>query len=131
MLIYACSSSHGFGHAARDAAVLQQLRQLRPDWTLVMSSAIEPSFLTALLNDDAILQRRCRWDVGVRQADALGSDPAATLSALAQLDEDLPDLLRREIEWIRSWREPTLLLADVPPAAAQSSRPCNCGRSAP
>ena len=119
MLIYACSSSHGFGHAARDAAVLQQLRQLRPDWTLVMSSAIEPSFLTTLLNDQAILQRRCRWDVGVIQADALASDPSATLHALAQLDEHLPDLLRREVDWIRSWREPTLLLADVPPAAAQ------------
>ena len=42
MLIYVCSSSHGFGHAARDAAVLQQLRILRPDWRLVMSSAINP-----------------------------------------------------------------------------------------
>ena len=93
VLIYVCSSSHGFGHAARDAAVLQQLRILRPDWRLVMSSAINPRFLGTLLGD-AIPQRRCRWDVGVVQADALGSDPAATLGALDQL-EDLPDLAGR------------------------------------
>ena len=119
MLIYTCSSSHGFGHAARDAAVLQQLRRLRPDWRLVMSTAIEPGFLTTLLNDDAIQQRRCRWDVGVMQADALASDPFATLDALERLDEDLPDLISRELAWIRSLREPTLVLADVPPAAAE------------
>ena len=119
MLIYVCSSSHGFGHAARDAAVLQQLRLLRPDWQLVMSSAIEPVFLTALLGDPAIQQRRCRWDVGVVQADALGSDPLATLEALKQLDAELPALLQRELQWIRSRREPVLVLADIPPAAAQ------------
>ena len=119
MLIYVCSSSHGFGHAARDAAVLQQLRILRPDWRLVMSSAINPRFLGTLLGDGAILQRRCRWDVGVVQADALGSDPAATLGALDQLERDLPDLVRREVCWIRAQREPVLVLGDIPPAAAQ------------
>ena len=119
MLIYVCSSSHGFGHAARDAAVLQQLRLLRPDWQLVMSSAVNAAFLTALLGDDTIQIRHCRWDVGVIQADALGSDPPATLHALAQLDADLPDLLQQEVQWIRSCREPVLVLADVPPAAAQ------------
>ena len=45
MLIYLCSSSHGFGHAARDAAVLQQLRRLRPEWTLVMSSGLPLSLI--------------------------------------------------------------------------------------
>ena len=41
MLIYVCSSSHGFGHAARDVAVLQQIRVRRPHWKLVISSRKE------------------------------------------------------------------------------------------
>ena len=63
MLIYVCSSSHGFGHAARDAAVLQQLRRLRPDWCLVMSSRVSAGFLSLLLGDEHIEQRS-----GLRQS---------------------------------------------------------------
>ena len=119
MLIYVCSSSHGFGHAARDAAVLQQLRRLRPDWRLVMSSQVRPSFLSLLLGDGEIEQRSCRWDVGMVQADALGSDPSATLIALAELDARLPGQIQSEARWIREQGLPVLILGDIPPAAAQ------------
>ena len=118
MLIYVCSSSHGFGHAARDAAVLQQLRRLRPDWQLVMSSQISSGFLNLLLGDSAIEQRPCRWDVGMIQADALGSDPEATLMALTDLEVTLPDQIRTEVNWIRAQGRPVLVLGDIPPAAA-------------
>ena len=118
MLIYVCSSSHGFGHAARDAAVLQQLRRLRPDWRLVLSSAVDSRFLRVLLGDDAIEQRSCRWDVGMVQADALGSDPTATLKALAALDLALPKLIDEEARWIAAQGTSAVVLGDVPPAAA-------------
>ena len=72
MLIYVCSSSHGFGHAARDVAVLQQLRRLRPNWQLVLSSRAPSALLRLLLGTATIGVRRCRWDVGTVQADALG-----------------------------------------------------------
>ena len=94
MLIYICSSSHGFGHAARDAAVLQQLRRLRPDWTLVMSSGLPSQVLTLFLGDPTIQQRRCVWDVGMVQADALGVNSAATLNALEQLERFAECLLQ-------------------------------------
>ena len=119
MLIYVCSSSHGFGHAARDAAVLQQLRRLRPDWRLVMSSLVSPGFLSLLLGDEHIEQRPCRWDVGMVQADALGSDPSATLIALAELDARLPEQVQAEASWIRAQGRPVLILGDIPPAAAE------------
>ena len=118
MLIYVCSSSHGFGHAARDAAVLQQLRRLRPDWKLVISSQISPGFLNLLLGDPAIEHRPCRWDVGMIQADALGSDPEATLLALADLELTLPEQLLAEVNWIRAQELPVLVVGDIPPAAA-------------
>ena len=119
MLIYVCSSSHGFGHAARDAAVLQHLRLRRPDWTLVMSSVVEPRFLRLLLGDNTITIRPCRWDVGMVQADALGVDRSQTLAALGELERALPDQLVREVEWLRAQADSVLILGDIPPAAAE------------
>ena len=118
MLIYVCSSSHGFGHAARDVAVLQALHQRRPDWTLVLSSQLNAQVLRSLIGDTPIQIRPCRWDVGMVQADALGSDPASTLQALDRLNQQLPELLHVESEWIRSRGQPALILGDIPPAAA-------------
>ena len=118
MLIYFCSSSHGFGHAARDAAVLQQLRRLRPEWTLVMSSGLPSPVLNLLLGDAAIEQRFCQWDVGMVQTDALGVDCAATLRALDELEQRLPALIEAEALWLASQVQPVLIIGDIPPAAA-------------
>ena len=118
MLIYLCSSSHGFGHAARDAAVLQELRRIRPEWTLVMSSGLPAAVLNLLLGDPSIQQRSCQWDVGMVQADALGVNPAATLSALEALDQRLPALIDEEVRWLAAQQQPVLILGDIPPAAA-------------
>ena len=117
MLIYTCSSSHGFGHAARDAAVLQQLRRLQPDWTLVMSSGLPTAVLDLLLGDPSIHQRSCQWDVGMVQADALGVNRAATLTALDALEHRLPMLIEKEARWLESQGQPVLILGDIPPAA--------------
>ena len=82
MLIYVCSSSHGFGHAARDVAVLQQIRVQRPHWKLVISSHTSPVFLNTLIGGSDLGVRRCRWDVGMVQSDALQVDRSRTLRAL-------------------------------------------------
>ena len=118
MLIYICSSSHGYGHAARDAAVLQQLRRLQPDWTLVMSSGLPTPVLNLLLGDASIQQRPCQWDVGMVQADALGVHQASTLTALDALEQRLPDLIDKEARWLAAQGQPVLILGDIPPAAA-------------
>ena len=107
MLIYLSSSSHGYGHAARDAAVMQQLRCLRPEWTLVMSSGLSSQVLTLLLGDTSIQQRSCQWDVGMVQADALGVDCAATLSALNQLEQRLPALIEAEVNCCLLYTSPS------------------------
>jgi len=118
VLIYFCSSSHGFGHAARDAAVLQQLRRLRPEWTLVMSSGLPSPVLNLVLGDSAIEQRSCQWDVGMVQADALGVDCATTLRALDELEQRVPALIEAEALWLASQEQPVLIIGDIPPAAA-------------
>lgn len=119
MLILACISAHGFGHGSRSAAVLRELHRLRPDWRLVVSTALPDAFLDAALAGVPHQRRRCRWDVGVIQADALGVDPGATLAALEELQRQLPMQLERERAWLAQQPGPLAVLGDVPPAAAQ------------
>lgn len=118
MLIYVCVSSHGFGHAARQAAVLIQLHRLRPDWDLVISSSVDEIFLDLVLCNIPVRKRCVRWDVGMLQEDALAVDQPATLKALRQLEDDLPKLVQREVDWIRSQDSEVLVVGDMPPAAA-------------
>jgi len=123
VLIVACISAHGFGHGSRSAAVLTALAARRPDWRLVLSTALPESFLQLAMGPVPFVHRRCQWDVGVIQADALGSDPAATLQALESLEQRLPAQIEAEAAWISSLRshagEPVVVLGDVPPAAAR------------
>jgi len=118
MLIYVCISSHGFGHAARQAAMLRELHALRPDWTLVISTMVDRRFLELVFRDVPVVMRPVQWDVGMLQADALGSDPAATLQALQDLEDDLPRRLDQEVAWISRQDRPVLLIGDIPPVAA-------------
>ena len=123
MLIIACISAHGFGHGSRSAAVLTALAALRPDWRLVLSTALPRSFLELAMGAVPFIHRACRWDVGVVQADALGSDPVATLQALEILEGQLPAQIEAEACWLEAQRtqtnEPILVIGDVPPAAAR------------
>ena len=121
MLIIACISSHGFGHGSRVAGVLHAVHARRPDCRFILSTALPQEFVARSFAGLPVQQRFCRWDVGVIQADALGSDPEATLAALVQLDAELPALVERESRWIAAQRhtsEAALVLADIPPAAA-------------
>jgi hypothetical protein len=118
VLIHACISAHGFGHGSRTAAVLTALHQRCPHWRLVLSTALPPSFLATAFGPVPYELRPCRWDVGMLQADALGSDPAATLKALERLERQLPRQIEQEADWLQAQGEPVLLLGDVPPAAA-------------
>jgi hypothetical protein len=118
MLIYACLSSHGYGHGSRSAAVLCELAELRPDWRLVLSTGLAEGFLQLAFGAVPFERRPCRWDVGMVQADALTVDPTATLQALESLTRRLPDQVAREAAWLVEQREPVAVLADVPPAAA-------------
>ena len=119
MLIYVCNSAHGFGHGSRPAAVLTELAARQPRWRLVISTSLPESFLRLAYGALPYEHRPCRWDVGVVQADALGSDPAATLQALVTLEEGLPDQLDQEVRWLQAQGQPILVLGDVPPAAAR------------
>ena len=122
MLVLACISSHGFGHGARVAALLQELAAREPACRFVLSTGLSAEFLSRTFVGLSYEHRACQWDVGVVQADALGSDPDSTLEALELLEQQLPDQLEAEARWLEQWRrpnEPVVVVADVPPAAAR------------
>ena len=119
MLIYLCLSSHGFGHAARQATVLSALHQLQPTWRLVVSSLVSADFLKLACGADVPVEHRSvGWDVGMIQADALGVDQEKTLRSLKILDRSLPQRLDQETAWITNQKTPVLVVGDIPPSAA-------------
>ena len=119
MLIYACISSHGYGHGSRTASVLAELAALRPDWRFVLSTTLPDAFLQLAFDGVAFERRPQRWDVGMVQADALAVDPSATLAALEQLDRELDSRIATEVAWLQRQGQPLLVLGDVPPPAAR------------
>jgi hypothetical protein len=118
MLLYACLSSHGYGHASRTASVLCELAALRPHWRLVVSSGVANNILKLAFGSVPFERRPCLWDVGMVQANALAVDPPATLAALERLDGQLPDQVEAEAAWLARQGEPVAILGDVPPPAA-------------
>ena len=118
MLIYVCLSSHGFGHAARQATVLCALHRLKPSWRLVVSSNVSADFLKLVCAAVPVEQRFVGWDVGMIQADALGVDQEKTLESLKALETDLPQRIDQEVAWIGEQNTPVLVVGDIPPAAA-------------
>ncbi len=118
MLIYACVSGHGYGHGSRVASVLLALAARQPHWRLVISSSLSAEFLSGAFGAVPFEHRRCGWDVGAVQANALGIDAPATLLALAELERRLPDQIAAEASWLAEQGGRALLLGDVPPAAA-------------
>ncbi len=119
MLIYLCLSSHGYGHAARQAAVLTELHRLYPNVRLVVSSHVDLEFLNLVFRSVPFEHRRLRWDVGMVQTHAFGIDSSATLKALHELEISNPAQISAEAAWIRSQQIPAMILADIPPAAAE------------
>ena len=118
MLIYLCLSSHGFGHAARQATVLTALHRLQPTWRLVVSSLVSADFLKLACGSVPVEQRSVGWDVGMIQADALGVDQEQTLRCLMALDSSLPQRLDQETAWLAKQKTPVLVVGDIPPSAA-------------
>lgn len=77
-------SPHGFGHAARTAAVMQAVSAARPGARHHVFTTVPREFFTESNGDDWVFYHRCACDVGMIQRTPLVEDVEATIRALQE-----------------------------------------------
>jgi L-arabinokinase len=108
-------SGHGFGHASRDIEVINTLAALRPDWRIVIRSAVPAWFFGASLRVPAELQA-IEADTGVAQIDSLRLDEAETARRAARFYTDLVRRTEAEAAVLRRMAA-SIVVGDIPPLA--------------
>jgi hypothetical protein len=104
-------SSHGLGHLAQSAPILNKLAQQRPDVRLTIRSGIAPEKLRArIIGDFTHLPQRS--DFGFIMHDAVRIDEAATAQAYRSFHADWPQRVAAEADFLDHLK-PDLVLTDV------------------
>ena len=103
-------SSHGFGHAARAAAVIAEVQELQPQLRVRIVTSVPRYFFQQSLSG-RFEYRRAVTDVGMVQRGPLAEDAAATAVALAEFWSGLPETARA---WTRGHEPaPALVVSDI------------------
>ena len=105
-------TAHGFGHATRTQEVVKELRRLRPDLEIVISSAVPERFFQDRVGT-RVLHRHQHYEPGTVQKSCFEVDREATRKAYEQHRLERPAMLRSEIDYIRR-EDFSGLLADIP-----------------
>ena len=117
--LVALVSPHGFGHAARTAAVLAALAELAPETTLEIWSTVPEWFFRDSLGSIRFDYRKSLHDVGLVQRTALAEDLPATVAALGALWRgDAVEELARELERAHA----DAVLCDISPLGLAAAR---------
>lgn len=106
------SSSHGFGHASRDAQILAALARTVPQVKLHWRTAVAPWFLDDALQGVPHERSEAVLDVGIRQPHGTEQDLDATLEACQGLLAQHADLLTQEIAFLQTLK-PQCVVSDV------------------
>jgi UDP:flavonoid glycosyltransferase YjiC (YdhE family) len=110
-------SSHGFGHAARQQAVIRELAKRGAE--IHVRSATPPKFFTA-----ATSVHKQRYDIGMIQQDALHFDIPASLNWMAEFLKEQPALIAQELAFVRE-KGVQLIVSDMPPIAFEIASAAN------
>ncbi|MDQ7025905.1 MAG: glycosyltransferase [Anaerolineae bacterium] len=102
-------SSHGFGHAARQQAVIRELAQ-QGAAVHVRTGAPQKFF------KHAATYHQQRYDIGLIQPDALSFDIGASLQWLADFLQEKDSIIEQEIAFIRE-QQIQLIVVDMPQIA--------------
>jgi hypothetical protein len=112
-------SSHGFGHAARDVEVINEIGRRRPDVRLVVRTAVPASFIEQSVAVPIELQH-AETDTGVVQVDSLEIDEPATARGAAAFYGTFGARVDAEADALRQIRA-TTVVADIPPLACAAA----------
>jgi hypothetical protein len=118
--IAAFVSPHGFGHAARTAAILEELHRLRPELELDLHTTVPDWFFRQSLSAP-FRHHAVPTDVGLVQKTTLEEDPAATVRALDRLFPTPAEEIERMARGLTE-RRCRLVLADISPLGIAVAR---------
>jgi UDP:flavonoid glycosyltransferase YjiC (YdhE family) len=102
-------SSHGYGHAARQQAVIRELAKRGAE--IHVRSGTNPKFFIS-----ATSYHQQRYDIGMIQHDALHFDIPASLTWMADFLKEQPALIAQELAFVRE-KDVQLIVSDMPPIA--------------
>jgi hypothetical protein len=108
-------SGHGFGHASRDAQVINALARLHPGLHIVVRTTVPRWFLESSLTA-AVEIVEGAVDTGVVQPDSLSIDEDETARHAARFYGQFDAHVAREAALLRSLGA-ALVVADIPPVA--------------
>jgi hypothetical protein len=113
--IYITITDHGFGHAARTAAIAGQLQKLLPSIKLILVTTAPRWLLECYIEGDFIYRQR-GFDVGVVQADSLKMDLDVTLARWHNIISRKDEIIAEELAFCQEYGV-NLVFGDVPPLA--------------
>jgi len=105
-------TAHGYGHGARSCDILNALRVAAPETSIIVKTDLPETFMRSRLLGGIEL-RRGAFDVGLIQEDAIRVDLDASLQALEALYAREDELIRQEIDFMRS-ENIGVVVADIP-----------------
>lgn len=115
-------TAHGYGHGTRASDILNALRTAAPDIPIITKTDLPVDFMRSRI-PDTIEVRPGAFDVGLIQKDSIRVDLEASLETLQTLYAREDELIRQEMEFIRT-ENIGVVVADVPAiplAAAQEA----------
>jgi hypothetical protein len=112
-------SGHGFGHAAREMAVINALGAALPDHAIVVRTSA-PRWLFDQTVQVPISFLEGETDTGVVQIDSLRLDESATVARAAEFYRTLPDRVAAEASVLRE-HDARLVISDAPPVGCAAA----------
>lgn len=108
-------SGHGFGHASREVEVIHAVAARRPDWSIVVRTAVSPSLLERSLRVPyTLLPGAC--DTGVVQRDSITNDDEATAREAIAFYSRMDARVDAECALLAN-RGVRVIVGDIPPLA--------------
>jgi len=107
-----CVSGHGYGHATRSAAILQELLLLRSDLEVTVSSSVPARFFEAGKNP-RVFWRGQNYEPGTIQKNCFEVDITRTCAAYGRFLDERGESLRAETAYLRD-KGFDGVVADVP-----------------
>jgi hypothetical protein len=121
--IYVTITNHGFGHAARTAALVGEIQRRLPNLRAIVTTTA-PRWLIASYLPQDFVYRPYSYDVGVIQVDSLQMNRPATLEAWQQIRSTETEIVENEARFMKE-QGVQLVLADVPPLAGAIAHRAN------